>query len=104
MNETAIYAIFLACGVAFYLPALCTRHAWSGENFTPVKHWINTTYNIFFGYVHMRFIEKDDIIFYGYQDSSILEWFSLVMVLAHACAHTVTRDIKPWYSRKNLNH
>ncbi|WP_206288406.1 hypothetical protein, partial [Pseudomonas viridiflava] len=94
MNETAIYAIFLACGVAFYLPALCTRYAWSGENFTPTKYWINMIYNIFFAYQHMRVIDKNSLPFYGEQDSSIIILFSLVMVVAHACAHTVTWDIK----------
>ncbi|WP_205932555.1 hypothetical protein, partial [Pseudomonas viridiflava] len=68
MNETAIYAIFLACGVAFYLPALCTRYAWSGENFTPTKYWINMIYNIFFAYQHMRVIDKNSLPFYGEQD------------------------------------
>ena len=104
MNETAIYAIFLACGVAYYLPALCTRYAWSGENFTPTKYWINMIYNIFFVYQHMRVIDKNSLPFYGEQDSSIIILFSLVMIVAHACAHTVTWDIKPWYSRKNRNH
>ncbi len=100
MNETAIYAIFLACGVAFYLPALWTRYAWSGENFTPTKYWINMIYNIFFVYQHMRVINKNSLPFYGEQDSSIIILFSLVMIVAHACAHTVTWDIKPWFSRK----
>lgn len=104
MNETAIYVIFLASSIVFYLPALWMRYAWSGQKFTTTKFWASNLYNIFFGYVHMRFIEKNEILFYGHQDSAVLGWFSIVMVLAHACAHTVTRDIKPWYSRKNLNH
>ncbi len=99
MNEK-IYIIFLACGIAFYIPALWTRYRWSGSNFTTIKSGINTTYNIFFVYLHMRFIEKNSLPFYGKQDSSILGWFSLVMIVARACAHTVTYEIKPWYSKK----
>ncbi len=57
-------------------------------------------YNIFFVYQHMRVIDKNSLPFYGEQDSSIIILFSLAMIVAHACAHTVTWDIKPWFSRK----
>lgn len=100
INSILIYTIVITLGIIFYLPALWARHAWSGKSFTTIRFWGTNLYNIFFGYLHMRFIEKNELPFYGYQDSSILGWFSIVMILAHACAHTVTWDIKPWFSRK----
>lgn len=100
MNEAPIFIIYIVSSIVFYLPARWTRYEWSGPRFTPAKYWTNITYNIFFVYQHMRFIKKNSIPFYGEQDSSILGIFSLIMIIAHACAHTVTWDIKSWRSRK----
>lgn len=100
MGNAIIYLTFTLMSIAFYLPSLWARSAFSGKNFSTVKFWAVMTYNIFFIYLHMRFIEKEKLPFHGTQDSSTLGWISFALIFAYASSSAVPWERKPWFARK----
>ncbi|QVE15991.1 hypothetical protein [Pseudomonas cichorii] len=92
--------LFIALSILFYLPSLWARSAFSGKNFSTVKFWSVMAYNIFFIYLHMRFIEKEKLPFYGTQDSSTLGWISFALIFAYASSSAVPWERKPWFAQK----
>ncbi|WP_157900757.1 hypothetical protein [Pseudomonas floridensis] len=99
-SEIYVYMVFVITGIRLYLPSFWARYTFSGKGFTATRFWILNVYNIILGYLHMRFIENNSIPLYGYLDSSMPGWFSMAMIIAHVCTHSVTWEITPWRSKR----
>ncbi len=100
MNEIII---ILAIIVVIYIPAHWAKFAFSGKGFSNTKLWILMIYNIYAGSLHMYFLEKGHIPFYGSMDRFPLGWLSALMIFLHISAIPTTWKRRPWRLRKRFD-
>lgn len=103
MNDTLLALFIIATSIALYLPARWAKFAFSGRGFTKARLWTAMIYNIYFGSLHMYFMEKGHIPFYGPMDRGLLSWVSIVMIWLHVAAIPTQWKARSWRQRKTFD-
>lgn len=100
MNNAIFYFTFCFLSVLLYLPSLWARFTFSGEKYTDNKSLIAKTYNGIFFFIHLNFIQNEQLPFIGNINPDTIGWVSLAMAILYMYALPTRRDIKLWSFKK----
>lgn len=100
MNNTVFYITFTCFSLLLFLPSLWARFNFSGEKYTDNKSLISKIYNSTLFFIHLNFIQNEQLPFIGSIKSETIGWVSLIMAILYIYALPTRRNIKAWSFKK----
>ncbi|WP_122666077.1 hypothetical protein [Pseudomonas viridiflava] len=100
MNNTVFYITFTCFSFLLFLPSLWARFNFSGKKYTDNKSLIAKIYNSALFFIHLNFIQNEQLPFIGNIKSETIGWVSLVMAILYMYALPTRRNIKAWGFKK----
>lgn len=101
MSDILFGSCLLLISIAVAYPSVLTKTKWSGREFTGARFRIALTYNIFFAYCHIQFLNTGVATFTDIESPPSLQYFSILFVFIHASSLPDRHERLPWFKRKS---
>ncbi len=93
MSDAHFYTIFCILSVLFLLPSLWARFNCSGAQYSDNKALIVRIYNATLFFIHLNFIQNEQLPFIGHKDPNPTGWISFAMLILYIHALPTRRTI-----------
>ncbi|SQG00095.1 Uncharacterised protein [Paucimonas lemoignei] len=94
MSDAFCYTTYCTLTLLFYLPSLWARFNYSGEKYSSNSSLIARTYNATLFFIHLNFIQNEQLPFIEHKDPDPIGWISFAMLILYINTLPTRRHIK----------